>query len=104
MTKQLTWTQMKAAVAAQATTDPQRAKLSERAWNSVEEGLRHLTSIGHNFEIAPRGTFAELVELREAEPGSRPLSIEDAKASVAGPPNLLTSKFEAIAGKGSLNA
>lgn len=98
-----TWTEMKIAVAEQAGHDPQRAKLSERAWQGVEAGLQHLTSVGYNFEIAPRGTLAELEQARVAEPGSRPLSIDDAKSVVALPHNALTSKFEAISGQGSLN-
>ncbi len=90
-----TWTEMKAAVEAQASHDPQRAKLSERAWQGVEEGLRHLTGVGYNFEICPRGTMVELVELRQPQ-GSLPLSIADGQRLVAKPPNAQTAQFDAM--------
>lgn len=45
-----TWSEMKQAVDFQLSRDPQRATLSLRAIASVEEGLRHLASVGYSFE------------------------------------------------------
>ncbi len=92
------WTQMKDAVEAQAAHDPQRAKLSERAWHGVEAGLQHLAGVGWNFEIVPKGTLQELVELREAESPTKPLSIADAKGIVkaTAPSNPQAAKFDAM--------
>ena len=93
-----TWTQMKFSVEQQMHSDPQRATLSTRAWQQVEEGLRHLQAIGHSFEIVPRGTLAELVEIKESGPTTLPLTIADAVEQIVGsaPPNPMASKFEAM--------
>ncbi len=89
----LTWTKMKLAVADQMLSDPQRATLSTRAWQGVEAGLQHLAGVGYGFEIAPRGTLAQLAEERQLP---LPLSIADAKAKVAPALNAQTSKFDAM--------
>lgn len=92
------WSEMKEQVEAQMDRDPQRATLSSRAVASVEEGLRHLTGIGYNFEIAPKGTLAALVDLRGPEPAkSNPLSIHDAQRIVAPPAKSTDNSFEAQA-------
>lgn len=90
------WSEMKELVEVQMASDPQRATLSTRAWQGVEEGLRHLTGVGYNFEIAPRGTLQELTESREPAPGRRPLSIADAQELVSAPKNVQTRQFEAM--------
>ncbi len=92
-----TWSEMKEQVQAQMDRDPQRATLSQRAIASVEEGLRHLTGIGYNFEIAPRGTLAELTEIRpEPEPVLNPLSIEATQRLMAKPKDPVNREFDAI--------
>lgn len=91
------WSEMKEQVEAQMDRDPQRATLSSRAVASVEEGLRHLTGIGYNFEIAPKGTLAELVETRGPEqPASNPLSIKDTQRMLATPKEPVNREFEAL--------
>lgn len=90
-----TWSEMKEQVQAQMDRDPQRATLSQRAIASVEEGLRHLTGIGYNFEIAPRGTLAELTEIRP-EPTPNSLSIEATQRLMAKPKDPVNREFDAI--------
>ncbi len=91
-----TWTEMKEAVAEQMNSDPQRATMSQKAWGAVEEGLRHLTGIGYSFEIAPRGTLAELVEIKSPESVQLTLSIAEGQALVAKPKNEQTKVFDAL--------
>lgn len=92
-----TWTEMKEQVEAQFDRDPQRATLSSRAIASVEEGLRHLTGIGYNFEIAPRGTLSELVELvGPKEPPTNLLSIAETQKMLAKPKDPVNREFEAL--------
>lgn len=91
------WSEMKEQVEAQMDHDPQRATLSSRAIASVEEGLRHLTGIGYNFEIAPRGTLAELIDTRGPEkPLSNPLSIASTQRMMAPPKDPVNNSFEAL--------
>ncbi len=92
-----TWSQMKEQVEAQMDRDPQRATLSTRAIASVEEGLRHLTGIGYNFEIAPRGTLSELVEVRgPTEPKPNPLSIAGSQKLMTPRKDPVNREFEAL--------
>ncbi len=92
----ISWSEMKEQVEAQMAHDPQRATLSGRAVASVEEGLRHLAGIGYNFEIAPRGTLAELTEFRpEPKTISNPLSIKDTQRILAQPIPKADNSFEA---------
>ncbi len=92
-----TWSEMKTQVEAQMDRDPQRATLSTRAIASVEEGLRHLTGIGYNFEIAPKGTLSELVEVRgPSQPVSNPLSIKATQTMLAKPKDPVNREFDAI--------
>ena len=90
------WSEMKEQVELQMQHDPQRATLSTRAWQAVEDGLRHLTGIGYNFEIAPKGTLRELVELRGPEvPKPNPLAIADTQRLLAQPKDPVNREFEA---------
>lgn len=92
----ISWSEMKQRVENQMGIDPQRATLNERAIAGVEDGLRHLASTGYNFEIAPRGTLAELIEVRgEPEPVSNPLSIKDGAGHLAAPKVEPDNSFEA---------
>lgn len=91
------WSELKEQVEAQMDRDPQRATLSSRAIASVEEGLRHLTGIGYNFEIAPKGTLSELIEVRgPSEPIHNPLSIKDTQRMLAVPKDPVNREFEAL--------
>lgn len=76
-------------------TSPQPATLNKRAWQAVEEGLARLAGAGYNFEIAPKGTLGELVELKVPQM-SLPLSIADASKLTTAPKAPMTSKFEAM--------
>lgn len=92
-----TWSEMKSQVEAQMSQDPQRATLSTRAWEAVEEGLRHLTGIGYNFEIAPKGTLSECIALGGVKPPeSNPLSIKDTQKMLAQPADPVNKSFEAL--------
>lgn len=92
-----TWSEMKQHVEAQMDRDPQRATLSTRAIASVEEGLRHLTGVGYNFEIAPKGTLNELVEVRgPKEPELNPLSIAGSQKLMAKSVDPVNREFDAI--------
>lgn len=91
------WSDLREIIEAQMERDPQRATLSSMAVNSVEEGLRHLASIGYNFEIAPRGTLAELVEVRgPVEPRPNPLSIPDTQRMLATSKDPVNKSFDAL--------
>lgn len=91
-----TWTEMKTAVEAQMARDPQRGTLNVRAWTAVEDGLRHLTSAGYQFEIAPKGTLAVLTQVLAEKPPTLPLTMEDAVAQITGPKRAnRLSEFEA---------
>lgn len=81
----VTWSKVKELVEAQMARDPQRATLSTRAIAAVEEGLRHLASVGHQFELAPKGTIARLMAEDEPEVVEQLnlLSIADANGKVA---------------------
>lgn len=94
----MTWGKMKQSVEAQMARDPQRATLATRAWQGVEDGLRQLAGAGYNFEIAPRGTLAELTELRAPVPEaeSNPLSILDTQRMLAQPLDPVNREFEAL--------
>lgn len=92
----MNWTEMKAKVALQMARDPQRATLSTIAITSVESGLQHLIGVGFPFEIAPRGTLAQLTELQAPPQTSRPLSISDGVRIVEAEPRQTASEsFEA---------
>ncbi len=92
----MNWSQMKAEVEAQLDRDPQRATLSTKAWQAVEAGLSHLASVGYSFEIAPRGTLAELTQVKEVQL-PLPLSIKDAVEQIQGKKKPeMVSKFEAM--------
>lgn len=92
-----TWSEMKQQVESQMSTDPQRATLSTRAWSSVEEGLRHLTGVGYNFEIAPKGTLQELTDVVGERPvESNPLSIKDSQRMLATRVDPVNQVFDAI--------
>lgn len=82
----MNWTEMKERVVEQMNTDPQRATLSTRAYQAVEEGLVHLRSVGYQFEIAPAGTLRELVEVKVPKPPTIPLSMKDAVKQIQGKP------------------
>ena len=99
--KAMNWSEMKELVAEQMNRDPQRATLSTRAWEAVESGLAHLTGVGYNFEIAPKGTLAAVEELTTLLPqqGMKPLSVADAQAQVRAPAQPDLNKFEAKAGQ-----
>lgn len=93
----LSWSEMKDQVEAQMSRDPQRATLSARAIAGVEEGLRHLTGVGYNFEIAPRGTLEELTEMKgEPEVETNSLSIPDTQRLLATPKSAQVSQFDAM--------
>lgn len=93
----MTWGKMKEAVAAQMDRDPQRATLATRAWQGVEDGLRQLAGAGYNFEIAPRGTLAELTSIQApVEAESNPLSIPDTQRMLAKPLDPVNREFEAL--------
>lgn len=95
----ITWSQMKREVEIQMDTDPQRATLSTRAWQAVEEGLRHLTGVGYNFEIAPKGTLAELtIIVGEKPPVLNALSIADTQRMLAKRVDPVNREFEALTG------
>ncbi len=95
-----TWSELQEITEAQMDRDPQRATLSKRAIASVEEGLRHLAGVGYNFEIAPRGTLSELIEVRGPEqPKSNPLSIPDTQKLLATPKDPVNKSFTALSGE-----
>lgn len=71
------WNEMKAAVAEQMNRDPQRATLALRAIQGVEEGLRHLTSVGWNFEVGPR--IAPVTQ-PEPEPQTHTMTVAEASS------------------------
>lgn len=91
-----TWSDVKQFVEAQMDRDPQRATLSRMAITSIEEGLRHLTGIGYNFEIAPKGTLAELTTYNPEQPVSNPLSIPDTQRMLSIPKDPVNKEFEAL--------
>ena len=90
------WSEMKTQIEAQMDRDPQRATLSTRAVQSVEEGLRHLTGIGYNFEIAPKGTLSELQSFTKPAAKPNPLSISDTQRLLAQPKDPVNKSFEAL--------
>lgn len=87
-----TWSKVKELVAQQKLSDPQRGTLSERAIVAVEDGLRHLESVGWVFEIVPRGT---LVSLLERDPPTRTLSLNEASEQMTAPAKPVDDRFEA---------
>jgi hypothetical protein len=91
------WSEMKEKISAQMNVDPQRATLASRAAKSVEEGLAHLAGAGYTFEIAPRGTLAELTlcSLPSERPGPRSLTVEEASDMVSAPEAEDRNEFEA---------
>lgn len=98
------WSDLKDIVEAQMDRDPQRATLSNRAIASVEEGLRHLTGVGYNFEIAPKGTLNELVEVRGPDvPKSNPLSIPATQQMLAQPKDPVNKSFDALVSSAPIN-
>ena len=92
------WSKVKELTQLQKQKDPQRARLSEIAINSVEEGLRHLESVGHPFELVPRGTLVALIEASE-EAQTRTLNVAEASQQVAAPALTDDNRFEARATK-----
>lgn len=56
----MSWSETKTKMEAMLSSDPQRATLALRAMRGVEEGLQFMTQQGYSFELAPRGTYAEL--------------------------------------------
>lgn len=93
------WSKLKAQIGVQKQTDPQRAVLCERAISAVEEGLRHLESVGFPFELLPRGTMAEAVAA--AAPGN--LSLEKANQLLTAPAVPVDTKFDALGKPAHLN-
>ncbi len=78
MTEHKTWADLKEFAENQLSRDPQRATLALRAIQSVEEGLRHLASIGWRFEPGHGELPAEPSNL------SRTLTVAEAVGHVRG--------------------
>lgn len=80
----LRWSEVKEKVKAQMGVEPQRATLATQAIQKVEEGLSFLAGAGYSFELAPKGTYAELSATAEqALQLSRTLSIKEGQELVS---------------------